>query len=278
MWIVGHNANEWCGWRSSLAAAKCQLALQHIHRIFSVSTVEVIGFWHLTCYLPSLTHSLVLRLLYCQPTTPTPPPYLDLQPAQSIWGNKVGPTPIRPFLSPTTSLTLHTAAPLFSVQAELGRLWQAMPAKALNNRQWKINMQKQCQLFPDLKNQPRVFLSFFSIFFSPSICQCFSLHLIAPHSSLKPTPLCSLCVPAASSSSPQLAPDLEQARPTTSGEEELQLQLALAMSREESEKVPLSQTAHTLPLSTNLSSSRTHAPDRKRLLSCIAADILYGSE
>uniref|UniRef100_A0AAY4BMZ0 ENTH domain-containing protein n=1 Tax=Denticeps clupeoides TaxID=299321 RepID=A0AAY4BMZ0_9TELE len=40
-----------------------------------------------------------------------------------------------------------------------------------------------------------------------------------------------------SSSSPQLAPDLEQARPQTSGEEELQLQLALAMSREESEKV-----------------------------------------
>ncbi|XP_014194883.1 epsin-3 isoform X3 [Haplochromis burtoni] len=32
------------------------------------------------------------------------------------------------------------------------------------------------------------------------------------------------------------SPDLEQARPATSGEEELQLQLALAMSREESEK------------------------------------------
>ncbi|XP_042360354.1 epsin-3 isoform X2 [Plectropomus leopardus] len=41
-----------------------------------------------------------------------------------------------------------------------------------------------------------------------------------------------------SSSSPRLAPDLEQARPATSGEEELQLQLALAMSREESEKSP----------------------------------------
>ncbi|XP_071778991.2 epsin-3 isoform X1 [Centroberyx gerrardi] len=41
-----------------------------------------------------------------------------------------------------------------------------------------------------------------------------------------------------SSSSPRLAPDLEQARPQTSGEEELQLQLALAMSREESEKPP----------------------------------------
>ncbi|KAI7803345.1 putative epsin-3-like [Triplophysa rosa] len=41
-----------------------------------------------------------------------------------------------------------------------------------------------------------------------------------------------------SSSSPHLAPDLERARPQTSGEEELQLQLALAMSREESEKPP----------------------------------------
>lgn len=41
-----------------------------------------------------------------------------------------------------------------------------------------------------------------------------------------------------STSSPRLAPDMEQARPATSGEEELQLQLALAMSREESEKPP----------------------------------------
>nr|XP_015211508.1 PREDICTED: epsin-3 [Lepisosteus oculatus] len=41
---------------------------------------------------------------------------------------------------------------------------------------------------------------------------------------------------SASSSSPRLTSDLEQARPQTSGEEELQLQLALAMSREESEK------------------------------------------
>ncbi|XP_061605521.1 epsin-3 isoform X2 [Phyllopteryx taeniolatus] len=39
-----------------------------------------------------------------------------------------------------------------------------------------------------------------------------------------------------SSPSPKLAADLEQARPTTTGEEELQLQLALAMSREASEK------------------------------------------
>ncbi|KAM4584962.1 epsin-3 isoform 1-T2 [Odontesthes bonariensis] len=39
-----------------------------------------------------------------------------------------------------------------------------------------------------------------------------------------------------SSSSPRAASDLEQARPQTSGEEELQLQLALAMSREENQK------------------------------------------
>ncbi|XP_078510566.1 epsin-3 isoform X1 [Lissotriton helveticus] len=38
------------------------------------------------------------------------------------------------------------------------------------------------------------------------------------------------------SSSPQLAAEIEQARPQTSGEEELQLQLALAMSREEADK------------------------------------------
>lgn len=46
-----------------------------------------------------------------------------------------------------------------------------------------------------------------------------------------------MVVVAASSSSPRYTSDLEQARPQTSGEEELQLQLALAMSREEAEKV-----------------------------------------
>lgn len=50
-----------------------------------------------------------------------------------------------------------------------------------------------------------------------------------------------MTVIAASSSSPRYASDLEQARPQTSGEEELQLQLALAMSREEAEKVRLPQ-------------------------------------
>ncbi|XP_046893522.1 epsin-3 isoform X3 [Hypomesus transpacificus] len=50
-----------------------------------------------------------------------------------------------------------------------------------------------------------------------------------------------------SSSSPHVASDLEQARPQTSGEEELQLQLALAMSREETEKTP-SQPAPRPPV------------------------------
>nr|XP_020011858.1 epsin-3 isoform X1 [Castor canadensis] len=45
------------------------------------------------------------------------------------------------------------------------------------------------------------------------------------------------------SSSPRYTSDLEQARPQTSGEEELQLQLALAMSREEAEK-PVPPASH----------------------------------
>lgn len=57
----------------------------------------------------------------------------------------------------------------------------------------------------------------------------------------EPTGTCvvteAMMVIAASSSSPRYTSDLEQARPQTSGEEELQLQLALAMSREEAEKV-----------------------------------------
>ncbi|XP_049576769.1 epsin-3 isoform X8 [Syngnathus scovelli] len=46
---------------------------------------------------------------------------------------------------------------------------------------------------------------------------------------------------SASTSSPQDASELEQARPQTTGEEELQLQLALAMSREENQKMPTLQ-------------------------------------
>ncbi|CAJ1075194.1 epsin-3 isoform X4 [Xyrichtys novacula] len=50
-----------------------------------------------------------------------------------------------------------------------------------------------------------------------------------------------------STSSPRFAPDLEQARPSTSGEEELQLALALAMSREESEK-PVQRAPPTMDM------------------------------
>lgn len=64
---------------------------------------------------------------------------------------------------------------------------------------------------------------------------------ISPQTSPLPETL-PLVPSAASSSSPHATSDLEQARPQTSGEEELQLQLALAMSREESQKV---KTTHT---------------------------------
>ncbi|KAK7823231.1 hypothetical protein U0070_027438 [Myodes glareolus] len=63
---------------------------------------------------------------------------------------------------------------------------------------------------------------------------------------------------AAAASSPRYASDLEQARPQTSGEEELQLQLALAMSREEAEKPvpPASHRDEDLQLQLALSLSR----------------------
>lgn len=61
-----------------------------------------------------------------------------------------------------------------------------------------------------------------------------------------------------SSSSPQFTSDLEQARPQTTGEEELQLQLALAMSREEAEKPlpPVSSTDEDLQLQIALTLSK----------------------
>lgn len=43
--------------------------------------------------------------------------------------------------------------------------------------------------------------------------------------------------PYPTATSPRVSSELEQARPQTSGEEELQLQLALAMSREVAEQV-----------------------------------------
>lgn len=46
-----------------------------------------------------------------------------------------------------------------------------------------------------------------------------------------------LCFAFPTATSPRVSSELEQARPQTSGEEELQLQLALAMSREVAEQV-----------------------------------------
>ncbi|XP_070596099.1 epsin-3 isoform X2 [Erythrolamprus reginae] len=61
-----------------------------------------------------------------------------------------------------------------------------------------------------------------------------------------------------SSSSPRFSSDLEQARPQTTGEEELQLQLAIAMSREEAEKPPppVSSTDEDLQLQIALTLSK----------------------
>lgn len=75
-----------------------------------------------------------------------------------------------------------------------------------------------------------------------------SPHLLRPASSCARPSSCLVLLPSASSSSPRAASDLEQARPQTSGEEELQLQLALAMSREESQKVEVNTQTHHMPL------------------------------
>ncbi|ELV14024.1 Epsin-2 [Tupaia chinensis] len=64
-------------------------------------------------------------------------------------------------------------------------------------------------------------------------------HPFLPHLGLPPRPNgdwaqpCLTCDRAARATSPRVSSELEQARPQTSGEEELQLQLALGMSREE---------------------------------------------
>ncbi|KAJ7989970.1 hypothetical protein DPEC_G00309990 [Dallia pectoralis] len=95
-----------------------------------------------------------------------------------------------------------------------------------------------------------------------------------PHATHKP-PLCPGRAPltrslfpilgAAASSSPlRASSDLEQARPQTSGEEELQLQLALAMSREENEKPPLPMDIDEqtqLQIAMSLSKEEAQKPD-----------------
>lgn len=118
-----------------------------------------------------------------------------------------------------------------------------MPAKAQKQQamEQNINMQKQFKLLSDTKKQIEVF--FFLLFHI--LTHSFLCTPLFSQPRRTPDPLCSSSVPVASSSSPRLAPDMEQARPQTSGEEELQLQLALAMSREESEKVPRTVITHT---------------------------------
>ncbi|KAF6093580.1 epsin 3 [Phyllostomus discolor] len=68
---------------------------------------------------------------------------------------------------------------------------------------------------------------------------------------------------AASSSSPRYTSDLEQARPQTSGEEELQLQLALAMSREEAEKEVRSWRGDDSPMANGAGAAVRRQQDRK---------------
>uniref|UniRef100_A0A1A7X3W9 Epsin 3 n=1 Tax=Iconisemion striatum TaxID=60296 RepID=A0A1A7X3W9_9TELE len=76
--------------------------------------------------------------------------------------------------------------------------------------------------------------------------------------------------------SSRLAPDLEQAIPSTSGEEELQLQLALAMSREESEKPPptvdIDEQAQ-LRMAMNLSKKEAHKPKLVKRVPAASVDM-----
>ncbi|XP_038633339.1 epsin-2-like isoform X3 [Scyliorhinus canicula] len=78
-----------------------------------------------------------------------------------------------------------------------------------------------------------------------------------------------------SSSSPRFNPDLEQARPHTSGEEELQLQLALAMSREEAEKAtqqPSTESDEEIQLQIALSLSKEENEKELRVRSSLDED------
>ncbi|XP_060700553.1 epsin-2-like isoform X2 [Hemiscyllium ocellatum] len=78
-----------------------------------------------------------------------------------------------------------------------------------------------------------------------------------------------------SSSSPRFNPDLEQARPHTSGEEELQLQLALAMSREEAEKAtqqPSTESDEEIQLQIALSLSKEEHEKELRVRSSFDED------
>uniref|UniRef100_H3C4A3 Epsin 2 n=1 Tax=Tetraodon nigroviridis TaxID=99883 RepID=H3C4A3_TETNG len=67
------------------------------------------------------------------------------------------------------------------------------------------------------------------------------------------------------STSPNVGSELEQARPQTSGEEELQLQLALAMSREAAEQEERLRRGDDLRLQMALEESKKEGPDSGKL-------------
>ncbi|XP_073902802.1 epsin-2 isoform X2 [Castor canadensis] len=79
---------------------------------------------------------------------------------------------------------------------------------------------------------------------------------------------CLTCDRAARATSPRVSSELEQARPQTSGEEELQLQLALAMSREVAEQEERLRRGDDLRLQMALEESRrdtVKVPKKKEL-------------
>ncbi|XP_004684615.1 PREDICTED: epsin-2 isoform X1 [Condylura cristata] len=81
---------------------------------------------------------------------------------------------------------------------------------------------------------------------------------------------CLTCDRAARATSPRVSSELEQARPQTSGEEELQLQLALAMSREVAEQEERLRRGDDLRLQMALEESRrdtVKVPKKKEHLS-----------
>ncbi|XP_073874863.1 epsin-2 isoform X16 [Macaca fascicularis] len=87
-------------------------------------------------------------------------------------------------------------------------------------------------------------------------------HPFLPHLGLASRPNgdwsqpCLTCDRAARATSPRVSSELEQARPQTSGEEELQLQLALAMSREVAEQEERLRRGDDLRLQMALEESR----------------------
>ncbi|XP_054112982.1 epsin-2 isoform X2 [Callithrix jacchus] len=105
-------------------------------------------------------------------------------------------------------------------------------------------------------------------------------HPFLPHLGLASRPNgdwsqpCLTCDRAARATSPRVSSELEQARPQTSGEEELQLQLALAMSREVAEQEERLRRGDDLRLQMALEESRRDTvkiPKKKELLDLMDA-------